>query len=108
MRPFIDKRINPNYRHAWKHSHKLQYSFNKRGCRNLKALNNYKSKNHPIGTSLWNLMKSEKMTTAVLPLLIILKNLKALKWENSGGLLQYLQIVYEENRMEPPKLELSY
>ena len=50
MRPFIDKRINPNYRRTWKHSHKLQYSFNKRGCRNLKALNIYKSKNHPTRT----------------------------------------------------------
>ena len=109
-KPFIEKRLNTGLNQTWTAREGVECSFSAGGCTKLKRLDLWKT-NHPKRSvnAKGELIDGLGITReSVLAALIILKNLKVLKWTDLGEILQLLYFVFEENRIETPKLDLTF
>lgn len=110
MKPFMKKRENPDFCHTWSPKNGVEYSFGPGGCKNLKRLDLWKT-NHPKRSvnAKGELVSDLGITReVVLTSLIILKNLKVLKWTDLGEILQLFELVFQENSLEAPKMGLTF
>ena len=110
MKPFMRKREEPEYCLTWTHKRGVKHSFTSVGCKNLKKLDLWKT-NFPKRTvdGKGELITDLGITReVVLASLILMKQLKILKWTDLGEILQLFEFVYQENKLETPKLDLTF
>jgi len=110
MKPFIDKRLDPDLEHTWSPRPGMKFSFGQFGCRRLKKLDLTRT-NFPKRSldSKGDVITDLGLTREpVLCALLILKNLKVFKWSELGEVLQLFEMIFTEAELETPSLNLCF
>jgi hypothetical protein len=110
MKPFIDKRLDPDLQTSWLPRSGVRFSFTKYGCKRLKKLDLNRT-NFPKRSidSKGDVIVDLGLTREpVLCALLLLSDLKILKWSELGEVLQLFEMIFTETGLETPRLNLTF
>jgi len=110
MKPFIDKSLNPDFEHSWSPRSGFRFSFAPFGCKRLKKLDLTRT-NFPKRSldSKGDIITDLGLTREpVLCALLVLSDLRVLKWSELGEVLQLFEMIFTETEMETPSLKLTF
>eukprot|EP00092_Neocalanus_flemingeri_P000587 GFUD01000623.1.p1 GENE.GFUD01000623.1~~GFUD01000623.1.p1 ORF type:complete len:689 (-),score=173.31 GFUD01000623.1:19-1851(-) len=108
MKPFIDKRLDQTLQTSWSSKPGFLYTFSQTGCRRLTRLDLTRT-NYPkrsLDANGKRILTLGLTRDSVLAALILLQNLKVLKWIDLGEILQLYEMVCEETCQSTPQLQL--
>jgi len=110
MKPYVDKKLDPSLQTRWSSNHGQRYSFTKTGCKRLTSLDLTRT-NYPkrsLDTKGEMILTLGLTRDSVLAALILLENLKILKWIDLGEILQLYEMVFQETCKRTPQLQLMF
>jgi len=110
MKPYVDKRLDPDLKKTWSPKSGSLYRFTESGCTRLKRLDltrtNYPKRSlDKTGKRIFTLGLTRD---SVLASLILLKNIKIVKWLDLGEILQLYEMVFQETGNTTPTLGLTF
>jgi len=110
MKPYVDKRLDPALKKTWSPKEGSMYRFTESGCKRLKKLDLTRT-NYPkrsLDTTGKMIFTLGLTRDSVLAALILLKNVKILKWLDLGEILQLYEMVFQETGNAPPTLDFTF
>jgi len=110
MRPYVDKKQDPSLKTKWSPKPGYWNSFSNKGCKKLVKLDLTRT-NYPkrsLSTKGDMIVTLGLTRDSVLAALILLENLKILKWNDLGEILQLYEMVFQETWKFTPKLKLGF
>jgi len=110
MKPYVDKKLDPSLQTRWSSNQGQFYSFTKTGCKRLTRLDLTRT-NYPkrsLDTKGEMILTLGLTRDSVLAALILLENLKILKWIDLGEILQLYEMVFQETCQSTPQLQLMF
>jgi len=110
MKPYVYKKQDPSLQTKWSPKPGYWNSFTNRGCKKLVRLDLTRT-NYPkrsMDTKGDMILTLGLTRDSVLAALILLDNLKILKWNDLGEILQLYEMVFQETWKSTPQLKLMF
>jgi len=110
MKPYVDKKRDPSLNTKWSPKPGFWNTFSNKGCKKLVRLDLTRT-NYPKRSldKKGDMILTLGLTRdSVLAALILLENLKVLKWNDLGEILQLYEMVFQETWKFTPQLKLVF